>query len=92
MSGNFTVLLWQKFFEDLARKFQIPKEAALPYLQKTFENLKVLPERALTGPIGRKDFTTLKANLHALQGDPMEKIYQSFLDVYVPEFDSEVSL
>lgn len=81
LAGNFTTVLWQKFFQDLEKQFSIPKEAAFLYLQKITENLQQHPESALTGPFARRDYTTIQKNLHALEGDDFQKVYQAFAEV-----------
>jgi 2-dehydropantoate 2-reductase len=87
MSGNFTTLLWTKFFAELESCFGITRDAAIPYLEAITSNLVHSPESALTGPIARRDLGTLNANLAALRAanDPYEKIYQAFVEVHVPE-------
>ena len=82
MSGNFSVILWQKLFQELQERFGIPQEAALPYLRQITENLSHHPTLALTGPLQRKDQVTLEKNLHSLKQDPFQKIYQAFLEVH----------
>ena len=81
MSGNFTTILWQKFFQELA-KLKIPAEAATIYLDKIVENLKENPEQALTGPLARKDRTTISKNIESLKGDSFQQIYKSFVEAY----------
>lgn len=79
LSGNFTVLLWQKFFSELEGKLHIPKEQAYPFLQQVVANLLSHPEKALTGPLVRKDYKTIEGHLAALKDDPFEGVYQAFL-------------
>jgi predicted short-subunit dehydrogenase-like oxidoreductase (DUF2520 family) len=82
MSGNFTAILWQKFFTELETTFQLPKALLHPYMQQIFHNLQQQPELALTGPLIRNDQKTIAANLQALQHDPFQKIYQVFVETY----------
>ena len=82
LSGNFTCILWQKFFGDLESQLGLPKAAAMPYLQQVMKNLQSHPDAALTGPLARGDQTTIAANLAALDGDPFQQIYQAFVGVY----------
>ncbi len=82
MSGNFTCLLWQKFFQELETKLQMPKEVAYPYMQQIFANLQQNSSVALTGPLARGDQTTITKNLNSLESDPFQKIYQAFVEVY----------
>ena len=79
MSGNFTVLLWQKMFNELETRLGVPRSAALPYLRQIARNLETDPARALTGPIQRKDFQSLARNQAALAGDPFQIVFESFV-------------
>lgn len=85
MSGNFTSLLWNRFFKELENRFHLPKEIGFPYMESIFQNLRINADKALTGPLVREDQKTIKANWHALQGDPFQKIYQAFVEVYAQE-------
>ncbi|MBI2606454.1 MAG: DUF2520 domain-containing protein [Deltaproteobacteria bacterium] len=80
MSGNFTVLLWRKFFKELESKLGLPRTAALPYLGQIAENLRTRPDGAFTGPLQRKDTRTIENNLAALKHDPYLGVYKSFLE------------
>lgn len=82
LSGNFTTILWQKFFSELEQTFNIPAQVGHLYLQKICENLQQNNSTALTGPLVRNDQNTIQANLNALRDDPFQKIYQAFLQVY----------
>lgn len=79
MAGNFSTLLWQVFFKQMQNDFGISKSQALVYLQQTFDNIACLDE-SLTGPLARRDQTTIDLNLKALRDDPLlYDIYQTFL-------------
>jgi predicted short-subunit dehydrogenase-like oxidoreductase (DUF2520 family) len=80
VSGNFTTVLWDRFFSSLEGQFGIPPEAAFPYLDQICRNLKNRSIPALTGPLARKDWETIEKNLEALQDDPMQKVYYGFLE------------
>lgn len=84
MGGNFSCLLWQKYFQALEENFNIPIKDAFPYMKTIFQNLANNPTAALTGPLARKDDTTIQANLSALhhQSDPFYSIYQAFVSTY----------
>jgi len=81
-SGNFTTILWDHFFAEIADKLGLPCDAAFPYLDKISENLKNRDVPALTGPLARRDLTTIRNNLRALEGDPLQKVYHGFLDAF----------
>lgn len=89
MSGNFTCLLWQKFFAELEQKFNLPRSVAFPYLNRIANNLQHLSEAALTGPLVRNDHLTITANLQSLSGDSFKKIYQAFVDIFVEDKEHE---
>ncbi len=84
MSGNFSTLLWQKFFHEIESQFSIPRAMALPYLKSIFHSLIETPDSALTGPFARNDASTIQSNLDALKKfqDPFEKIYSAFKEIY----------
>lgn len=81
LSGNFSCLLWQKFFEALTSEFHLPADIGHAYLRQQMENLLEDYRSAFTGPLARGDTATIKKNLAALEGDPFQNIYQSFVDL-----------
>jgi predicted short-subunit dehydrogenase-like oxidoreductase (DUF2520 family) len=84
MSGNFTTLLWQNLFSRFEDDLDLPRDIAEPYLERIAQNLLEAPERALTGPIARADLETIQRNLASLENDPFQKIYQAFVDAFLP--------
>lgn len=82
LSGNFTCLLWQKFFNTLKDEWQIPNEAAQVYLNLILTNISANPQTALTGPLVRNDKNTITQNLNALENDPYQAVYQAFVTAY----------
>jgi 2-dehydropantoate 2-reductase len=82
MSGNFSCLLWQKFFNTLEQEFDIPPSVAYPYLYQQTQNLLTCPGSALTGPLVRGDSITIEKNLAALESDPFQAVYKSFISCY----------
>ncbi|MBS1982856.1 MAG: DUF2520 domain-containing protein [Bdellovibrionales bacterium] len=81
LSGNFTAILWNKFFGEL-KAFGISAEAGQTYLDSVVRNIQQDPTRALTGPLARGDHETIQKNIRALEGDAFQKIYQSFVEVF----------
>lgn len=79
MSGNFTVLLWQKVIADFEGRLGLPREALFPYLKQITENIQTDAERALTGPIARGDEQTIQKHLSELDGDPYALVYRAFV-------------
>lgn len=82
ISGNFTSIIWNKMFTELEMTFNIPREAAFPYLKKIVSNVMLDSEKALTGPLARKDYITINKNLVSLQQDPFYNVYKSFVKLY----------
>jgi len=82
MSNNFTTLLWQKFYSELEHTLNIPSIAIHPYLDQTLQNLKNHSTAALTGPLARRDKSTIDMNLKALENDPFQPIYKAFVEAY----------
>jgi predicted short-subunit dehydrogenase-like oxidoreductase (DUF2520 family) len=87
MSGNFSVLLWQNLFEELSQRWDIPSRAAAPYLEQITKNLVTHSSLALTGPLQRKDMTTIEKNRKALRDNKNKKnlilIYDAFVENYL---------
>ncbi len=81
LGGNFPILLWTKMSEGL-KELGLPEEAARIFLEKILENFNRQGHSALTGPLARKDLTTIQANLDALKNDPFQKVYKAFVEAY----------
>jgi predicted short-subunit dehydrogenase-like oxidoreductase (DUF2520 family) len=82
LSGNFSCLLWQKLFSGFENELQLSGSIAHAYLQQYTHNLISDPQSALTGPLVRNDVETIAKNLSALDGDPFQEIYKSFVSCY----------
>lgn len=81
MSGNFTILLWEKVIAEFA-KLGLPREALLPYLNQICLNLSQSRESVLTGPLARGDQMTISKHLEVLGRDPYAEVYRAFLHAY----------
>ena len=81
LAGNFTTLLWRKFFFEIEKELGTPREQALPYLESITRGLSGTGP-PLSGPLSRGDQTTLHRNLEALKGDPFEQVYRAFVSPY----------
>lgn len=81
LSGNFTSMLWSHFFEVLEARLGLPRSAALPYLRRIAANLES-ESSPLTGPLARGDRETVRRNLEALEGDPYQGVYSSFVSAF----------
>jgi predicted short-subunit dehydrogenase-like oxidoreductase (DUF2520 family) len=84
MSGNFTVMLWEKVFSAFETQLRLPKQVLLPYLQQTTRNLVQAEtgNTVLTGPLSRGDAATVERHLDALHGDPYQTVYRAFAAAY----------
>lgn len=80
LGGNFPVLLWNKMESDL-KAMGLPEEGVRLYIQRVSENYLKMGSLALTGPLVRKDKSTIQKNLAALSRDPWEKVYRAFREV-----------
>lgn len=85
LGGNFVTLLTAKMISGFA-DLNIPPEAAKVYSQKIIENTFANPQTALTGPLVRKDASTVNANLNSLINDPYYGVYQAFLKAHWPDY------
>lgn len=84
LAGNYSCLLWQKFFDGL-KDMNLPPEIGRAYLKQQTENLLANYQTALTGPLARGDIATINRNLAALNGDPYRQVYESFVTAYREE-------
>lgn len=82
MAGNFPQMLWQAVASRFEQQLQIPGNALDPYLKQVLANFLQQPEQALTGPLTRGDAPTITRNLNALEGDPLQALYEAFLRFY----------
>ena len=88
MSGNFTTILWNRFFEVIESKFGINKRDVYPYLNKITQNL-MTSESPLTGPLARNDKGVIEKNLQSLKDEPFAEIYKAFVNTYKKLKESE---
>jgi len=82
LGGNLPVLLWGKAAGDLAKKFGVSPAQAARYFRASLENFAADPERALTGPIVRRDRATIAAGVRALGRDPYARVYSLFARIH----------
>ena len=76
-AGNFRQILWTEIYK-IAHDHDLPAEAFDLYIQQITENFLAMKNLALTGPIARKDVSTVNKNIEALSGTPLQSIYQAF--------------
>jgi len=80
-SGNFTGLLWEEVFRAFDSELGLPKSVLLPYMDRVIANL-ASADGVVTGPLVRNDVETIRRNLDALDGKPLQNIYKAFLDLH----------
>lgn len=81
MSGNFTTILWSRFFDQFNSDFGIDKNDLFPYLNKITQNLQT-DDNPLTGPLVRNDKKVINENITALKDDPFSEVYKAFVNTF----------
>lgn len=81
IGNNFTNLLFFKFFSEM-KNLGISDDVLFHYLQKTTDQFIQDPIRSLTGPLVRKDLSTLQKNKESLRDDEFLEVYQAFENAY----------
>jgi hypothetical protein len=79
MMSNLPVLLWSKVSNEFEKQTDQNSQVFDLILKQTLINFLTLREKALTGPIARKDLTTIQKNLASIEGSPLYSIYKEFL-------------
>lgn len=82
LAGNFSTLLWMKAFADFENRLKLPSSLLIPYLHKLTDNIAASPQTALTGALARGDRDTIRLDLEALNGDPWQKVFSSFVELF----------
>src|SRR3990167_2913497 len=82
LSGNFSCMLLKRLFDGFVNEFNISHSLAHPYLLQQMQNIMDDAPSAMTGPLVRGDLQTIKTNLQALQADPFQVVYQSFITCF----------
>ena len=81
LSGNFAAHLWNETASVLSGQYDLSPEDILgPYLKSIVDRFQESPLDSLTGPVARRDSTTIEANLEALSDNPaLTALYRAFL-------------
>jgi hypothetical protein len=82
MAGNFSQMLWKGISDRFEQQFDLPANVLHPYLRQLADNFIQAPESALTGPLVRRDQSTIERNINALDGDPLQDLYRAFAVFY----------
>ena len=80
LSGNGTTLLWDLIEQEFA-KMGLPHQAIEPYFQQVVENIEKDLAGRWTGPWYRNDKATIAKNHKALQGRPLQKLYDELTEL-----------
>lgn len=84
IGGNFTTLMLTHFVQQM-QSLHIPESGARLYINQIVQNAFTHPEKALTGPLARKDWKTIETNLKSLKGQSFEKIYETIVESTIGE-------
>lgn len=79
MAGNFTQTLMCEANKQLSDTLGMPNDILFPYLLQNTKNFIKSPDASATGPIQRKDFTTIIKHLDSLENNPLQGIYKGFI-------------
>lgn len=82
IAGNFAQLMWKGVLDRFDKQFEWPAGILEPYLKQVTTNFVQNPKSALTGPLVRNDDKTIERNIDALEGDPLQNVYQAFVDLH----------
>lgn len=78
LANNFTGYLWQKYLKSM-KAMGLDEQAVHHFMRQSLTALVNNPNLPVTGPLGRKDYATIDANLKALEGDSFQAVYQAFI-------------
>lgn len=88
--GNLPFTLIQHATQILQDKFNLPKEAVLPFIHSLLRNFEDSEGPVATGPLGRKDSEALREQLKALEPMPLlHSVYEKTIEKHWPEFIEE---
>jgi predicted short-subunit dehydrogenase-like oxidoreductase (DUF2520 family) len=82
MAGNFSQVLWKSVSDRFEQQLELPAATLRPYLKQVTDNFINSPQTSLTGPLPRNDQETIMRNLQALDGDPLQDLYNAFIRFY----------
>jgi len=85
MAGNYAQLMWKGVSDRFEQQFGLPAETLHPYLNQVAGNFIQTPGSALTGPLVRNDQQTIEQNIHSLDGDALQDLYNAFVRFYQDE-------
>lgn len=83
MLGNFPQLLIQEIADHLPKGFDLKDFS--PLITQSVQNILEQGPEALTGPLVRKDFSTIKKHQEALKGTELGALYNQFTKIFTKE-------
>lgn len=82
LAGNFPQLIWSEVALRM-KELNLPVEASDLYIKQITENYLSLKEKAITGPLVRKDYVTIEKNISSLNQTPkLKNIYVTFMEEF----------
>ncbi|MFK8138728.1 MAG: DUF2520 domain-containing protein [Bdellovibrionales bacterium] len=80
-AANLPQIIWSETFKE-AEKIPMDPSLFLPLIDASLKNLFRSGEKALTGPIHRKDENTMKSNLNSIESTLLKSTYQHLKNTY----------
>lgn len=60
----------------------LPPQLFLPLLKRSVENMVQQPKALPSGPLARKDYSTIEAHRLALTNSKLEPLYTAFIETF----------
>ncbi len=110
ISGNFSAFVWNETAKAFRTRFEMEGEKAgdnakapdmaavlRAYFTSVVDRFAAAPENSMTGPVARRDRSSVKANLAALktaqaespQSTDLAKLYNAFLAAAWPDYEDD---
>lgn len=88
LAGNLPAFVWNEMAKEFAALTGMPAEKVLgAYLNSVVDRFIESPEDSMTGPVARRDKTTVLKNLSALEDTPkLKALYDAFVRLAWPGF------
>lgn len=80
LAGNSTFLLWKQIGDEFEKTLGLPRALLAPFLHQVVANSSRFSESNFTGPVARRDWSTVASHLAALTSNPeLLEAYRGFL-------------
>jgi hypothetical protein len=80
LASTGTNVIWSSIFEIFEKEFYLPKQAAVPFMEKLMQNSVTLGAKGLTGPLQRKDLETTQKHMQSLEKTDLQLLYVALAD------------